>query len=330
MAEPAADQAETVTVRDISSAGALGLDMEVLAGHEGLGNQINSPRIQKLGLALAGFTSYVHPGRVQVIGGSETNYLLTLDTGERANAIRRLSALGISCIVITRGLKPADKLLELGCREKIPILATPVLSSVFISKIGEYLEARLAPRITIHGVLLDVFGLGVLLIGPSGIGKSECALELILKGHRLVADDYVVITRRGLDGLAGSGSRVLQHHMELRGLGIIDIKELFGISATGLSQRLDFAVQMERWKSDAEYDRLGLEQSKIEFLGISIPLVEMPVAPGRNVSALVEVAARIHLLKQRGFRPSSELQEMMNMRRPADSDGPPEKSREQS
>jgi HPr kinase/phosphorylase len=155
---------------------------------------------------------------------------------------------------------------------------------------------------TIHGVLLEVFGLGVLLLGPSGIGKSECALELVLKGHRLIADDLVELTRRGLDRLLGAGGETLKHHMELRGLGIINIKELFGISATGASQNVDFAVRLERWNSDTEYDRLGVERSKIEFLGVSIPLVDMPVAPGRNVATLVEVAARIHLLRQRGYQ----------------------------
>ena len=160
---------------------------------------------------------------------------------------------------------------------------------------------------TIHGVLLEVFGLGVLILGPSGIGKSECALELVLMGHRLITDDYVELTRRGIDRITGAGGKVLRHHMELRGLGIINIRELFGISATSTSQNVDFAVRLERWKSDAEYDRLGLEHSSIEFLGVAIPLIDMPVAPGRNVATLIEVAARIHLLRQRGHRPSKEI-----------------------
>ena len=190
------------------------------------------------------------------------------------------------------------------CREeKIPLLRSSALSSISIAKISGYLEKRLAPRMTIHGVLIEIFGLGVLLLGPSGIGKSECALELVLKGHRLITDDSVEITRRGIDRLSGSGGKVLKHHMELRGLGIINIKELFGISATGASKVVDFAVRLERWNPEAEYDRLGLDQDAIKFLGVSIPLVNMPVAPGRNVATLVEVAARIHLLRQRGYRP---------------------------
>jgi HPr kinase/phosphorylase len=204
-------------------------------------------------------------------------------------------------------LEAPEGLLRIANEEKIPILGTSALSSVAIARITNYLEGQLAPKTTIHGVLLDVFGLGVLLLGPSGIGKSECALELLLKGHRLVSDDCVEITRHGVDRLVGSGGPTLEHHMELRGLGIINIKELFGISATGRNKTLDLAVQLQRWKTDGDYDRLGIDQSTIEYLGVAIPLIEMPVAPGRNVATLVELAARIHLLRQRGYHPAREL-----------------------
>ncbi len=217
-----------------------------------MANWIRSPRIQKLGLALAGFTEYIHPHRVQILGGSEINYLQILKHAAKKAALDGLSGLGICCIVITRGLEPPEGLLKLS----IPVLGTSFQSSVSIARITDYLEGRLAPRMTIHGVLLDVFG---------------------------------------------------EHHMELRGLGIINIKELFGISATGRNKTLDFAVRLQRWEKDAEYDRLGLERSSIEFLGVSIPLIEMPVAPGRNVATLIEVAARIHLLSQQGHHPAKEL-----------------------
>lgn len=308
MPEQKADHEARVTVREFYRAPELGLDLELLEGFEGLDNQIRSPRIQKLGLALAGFTDYIHSDRLQILGGSEINYLRILDAHSRTIALQRLDGQGICCIIITKGLEPPKELLDLARREKIPVLRSPALSSVSITRITHYLDGRLAPRMTIHGVLLDIFGLGVLLLGPSGIGKSECALELVLKGHRLVSDDYVVITRHGLERLVGTGAPRLRHHMELRGLGIINIKELFGISATGGAQAIDFVVRLERWRSDAEYDRLGLEQSTTEFLGVSIPLIEMPVAPGRNISTLVEVAARIHLLRKRGYQPARELE----------------------
>ncbi len=290
-----------VTVRELISAPTLGLNFEVLQA-QGLDNEIRSARIQKLGMALAGFTGYIHPDRVQIFGSSELNYFKALDSESRMTAIERLRRYRICCIVVTKGLEIPGELLKLSVEEKIPVLRSLELSSVSAERITEYLELRLAPRMTIHGVLIEIFGLGVLILGPSGIGKSECALELVLKGHRLITDDAVELTRLGIDRLSGSGGDVLKHHMELRGLGIINIRELFGISATGTSQNIDFAVKLERWKSDAEYDRLGLEQSSVEFLGVSIPLIGMPVAPGRNVATLVEVAARIHLLRQRGYK----------------------------
>jgi len=296
-----------VTVREFISDPALGLDLEVLRGQEGLGNEIRSARVQKLGMAVAGYAGFIHSDRVQMIGSSELNYLKALDAEARKTAIQRLKKHKICCMVVTKGIEVPEELLELSADQKIPILRSASLSTISITKITDYLEKRLAPRITIHGVLLEVFGLGVLLLGPSGIGKSECALELVLKGHRLITDDYVELTRRGNDKLSGEGGKTLKHHMELRGLGIINIKELFGISATGTFQTVDFAVRLERWKSDEEYDRLGLEHSSMEYLGVPVPLIEMPVAPGRNVATLVEVAARIHLLRQRGYRPSSEI-----------------------
>jgi HPr kinase/phosphorylase len=302
---------QCITVGDFCAARELAIPLEVLQSRKGLSNEIRSPRVQKLGLALAGYPGYIHPDRVQLIGGSEINYLGTLDVAQRRLAFSRLSGLGLCCIIITKGLEPPPELLEVAQRERIPILRTPALSALAVARITAYLESVLAPRMTVHGVLLDVFGLGILMLGPSGIGKSECALELLLKGHRLVADDLVEITRRGIDRLVGSGSQVLRYHMELRGLGIIDIKELFGISATGSTQTLDMAIRLEKWNPQEEYDRLGLEQFTLEYLGVSIPVIDMPVAPGRNISALVEVAARLHLLRQRGYPPSRELLDAM-------------------
>jgi HPr kinase/phosphorylase len=298
-------EAGAVAVRDLLQDPDVGLDLELIQGSDGLDNGIRSHRIQKLGMTLAGFTGFIHPDRVQVFGSSELNYLHTLDSEARIAAMQRLRKHQICCVLVTKGLEVPDELLRIAGEEKISILRSIAPSAVSIEKIAAYLEKRLAPRMTIHGVLLDVLGLGVLLLGPSGIGKSECALELVLKGHRLIADDYVEIMRKGGDRLSGTGSKVLEHHMELRGLGIINIKELFGISATSVSQSIDMAVRLERWNSESDYDRLGLDRPTVEFLGVSIPLTAMPVAPGRNVSTLVEVAARIHLLRQR--KPMDDL-----------------------
>jgi HPr kinase/phosphorylase len=298
---------DSITVGEFALARDLGLTMEVLCGGEAMALKIRSPRIQKLGLALAGYTIYIHPDRVQLLGGSEMNYLQALDRSAHEKALRNLCSLKICCMVVTKGMEIPVGLLELARTNGFALLRTSALSSVAIQKIGDFLEVRLAPRTTIHGVFMEVFGLGVLILGPSGIGKSECALELVLRGHRLVADDSVEITRRGIDGLTGAGGPVLRHHMELRGLGIIDIKELFGISSTGQAHALDFVVLLERWKPDSEYDRLGLDQATMEILQVPVPLITMPVAPGRNMSTLVEVAARNHLLRKRGYEPSKEL-----------------------
>jgi HPr kinase/phosphorylase len=279
--------------------------LEVLQDR-GLENKIGSARIQKLGMGLAGFSGYIHPNRIQVFGSSELNYLWALEPEDRSAAIQKLRKYSICCILVTKGLEVPAELLTLAAEKSIPVLRSKAASSDAMEKIVAYLGFRLAPRMTIHGVLLEVFGLGVLILGPSGIGKSECALELVLKGHRLITDDSVELTRIGIDRLSGSGGEVLRHHMELRGLGIINVRELLGISATGTSQNVDFAVRLERWKSDAEYDRLGLDHASIELLGVSIPVIDMPVAPGRNMATLVEVAARIHLLRQRGYRPFEE------------------------
>jgi HPr kinase/phosphorylase len=291
-----------VTVGELLSDPALELNLELLQGHEGISNRIRSPRPQKLGMALVGSSGGVHPDRVQVIGGTEAGYLASLDDEDRGRAIERLRKYDICCIVVTQGVEIPAGLLELAAGRRIPVIRSGAPGDGSIEKIARYLERRLAPRITVHGGLLEIFGLGVVILGPSGIGKSECALELVLKGHRLIADDYLEITRQGAQALSGEGGKALPHHMELRGLGIIDIREMFGISATGTSQAIDFIVRLERWRSDAEYDRLGLERSSVEWLGVSVPVIDIPVAPGRNVATLVEVAARIYLLQQRGHK----------------------------
>jgi HPr kinase/phosphorylase len=298
-AAPNKREFEAISVQEFFTDSSLNLNLELVEGPGGLQNEISSPRIQKLGLALAGVTGFINPDRVQVVGGSELTYLHGLEPDERAAAFDRLKKLKICCIVVAKGLEIPPELLDLSTATKTSVLRSSEDGSATIAKMASYLEKRLAQRMTIHGVLLQIFGLGVLILGPSGIGKSECALELILKGHRLITDDYVELAKRGMDRITGAGGQTLRHHMELRGLGIINIKELFGISATGTAQNVDFAVRLERWNPEAEYDRLGLDQSFIDYMGVSIPVIDMPVAPGRNIATLVEVAARLHLLRRK-------------------------------
>jgi HPr kinase/phosphorylase len=285
---------------------AASLSLSLLSGSEGLDNVIDRPRIQKPGLALAGFLENVHPGRVQVLGKSETTFLRERPPAERARIVAQLCRQGVSCFVLTTGLEPPDELIEETEQHRVPLLRTDLSSSAAIEQLTRYLEDRLAPRAVVHGVLLDVYGLGVLLMGDSGVGKSECALELVARGHRLVSDDVVEIKRRG-DLLVGTGPELTRYHMELRGLGIINVKDLFGVASVRLTKFVEYVIKLDSWKPGKKYDRLGLDENVFEILGMTLPYVEMPVGPGRNLSVLIEVAARNHLLKLKGFHPAREL-----------------------
>jgi HPr kinase/phosphorylase len=279
---------------------AFGLPLELLAGQEGLDRQITSPHIQKTGLALAGFHEFLKPGRVLIFGESEIRYLESLASAARAAALRQALTHDFPCVVITGGFTPPAELVEESSRARLPLLRTTVQTPMAIAKLTSLLEDSLAERTMMHAVLMDILGLGVLIVGESGIGKSECALDLIVRGHRLVADDSVDIRRRSETILIGTCPELTRHHMELRGVGIINVKELFGIASTRSTKRVELIVQLERWESGREYERLGLTDEFFEILGLRVPLIRMPVAPGRSVAILVEVAARNQLLRARG------------------------------
>jgi HPr kinase/phosphorylase len=286
---------------------AFGLPLELLAGSQGLERVITSPHIQKTGLALAGFHEYLKPGRVLIFGESEVRYLESLEDGARTASLRLALTLDFPCVVITGGFVPPPQLAVEAERARLPLLKTAVATPTAIAKLSSLLEDSLAERTMLHAVLMDVLGLGVLIAGESGIGKSECALDLIVRGHRLVADDTVEIRRRQETILIGACPELTQHHMELRGLGVINVKELFGIASTRSSKRVELVVQLERWDPRREYERLGLDDEHFDILGLRIPLIRMPVAPGRNIAILVEVAARNQLLRMRGHHAAREL-----------------------
>lgn len=288
------------------------LPLELLAGADGVARAITSPHIQKTGLALAGFHHYLKPGRVLVFGESEIRFLEGLADAPLALALRHAMTIEIPCILITGGFAPPPQLLAECDRLDVPLLRTREATPSAISKVSHILEDTLAERTVIHGVLLDILGLGVLIVGESGIGKSESALDLIARGHRLVADDTVEVRRRAETILVGTCPELTRHHMELRGLGIINVKELFGIACTRVSKRLEMAVQLERWDPVREYDRLGIDATFLEILGLPVPLIKMPVAPGRNVAILVEVAARNQLLRARGHHAGRMLAQRLD------------------
>jgi HPr kinase/phosphorylase len=286
---------------------ALGLPLELVAGASGLDKRITSPHIQKTGLALAGFDAYLSAGRILILGESEVRYLESLAPPARSEALRRTFTHGIPAVMITGGFTPPPELVTESERAGVPLLATAIVTPIAIAKVNAILEDSLAERTIIHAVLMDLLGLGVLIVGESGIGKSECALDLIVRGHRLVADDTVEIRRRAESVLIGTCPDLTRHHMEVRGLGLINIKDLFGVASTRSSKRVELVVQLERWEPGREYERLGLDDAHYEILGLRVPLLRMPVAPGRNVSILVEVAARNQLLRSRGHHAARKL-----------------------
>jgi HPr kinase/phosphorylase len=293
---------------------ASGLDLDLLAGATGLDRRITLPHIQKTGLALTGYDEYLRPGRVLIFGESEIRFLEQMAPASRRATLGRLFGRDFPCVMMTMGLEGPPELLEEAERAGVPLVRSHLTTPVAIARLTTLLEDRMAPRETRHGVLMDIVGLGVFMTGESGIGKSECALDLIGRGHRLVADDTVEMRCRGEAILIGTCPELTRHHVEIRGLGLINVTDLFGVSATRSSKRVELVVHLERWDERREYDRLGLDVTTIEILGVAVPLVIMPVAPGRNLAMLVEVAARNQLLRGRGRNAARELAERLERR----------------
>ncbi|MGH9200525.1 MAG: HPr(Ser) kinase/phosphatase [Vicinamibacterales bacterium] len=298
-----------VTVRGLldTRPESVGLALDLLTGGSGLGRRITSPYIQKTGLALAGFHEYLQAGRILIYGASEVSFLEGLTPPARRQALARSFAADVPCLLITGGSEVPPEVVIEGDLAGVPVLRTPVPTATAIGKLTAILEDLLAVREVIHGVLLDILGLGVLIVGESGIGKSECALDLVVRGHRLVADDTVEIRRRAASIVIGVCPELTRHHMEVRGLGLINIRDLFGIASTRTSKRVELVVQLDRWDSTRDYDRLGLDDAFYDLLGVPVPLIKMPVGAGRNVAILVEVAARNQLLRTQGINAARNL-----------------------
>jgi HPr kinase/phosphorylase len=288
------------------------LHLTLVTGKEGLDRKISSSRIQKPGLALTGFTEHLHPERVQVFGNTEITYLRTLSDAQQREVLNKLFQSDLACIVVTKALEIPPALLEACERAHLALLKTPQLSSVFIQQVQSFLEEALTAVASLHGVLLDVFGVGILLLGKSGIGKSEIALDLMMRGHRLVADDIVDVMRRKAGSLYGTGNTIIRHHMEIRGLGIINIKDLFGVAAVRDQKKIELVIELVEWDPHQEYDRLGVEEQKFHVVDVEIPLSVVPVRPGRNMTTIIEVAARNYLLKLQGHHSAKEFAERLN------------------
>jgi HPr kinase/phosphorylase len=289
------------------------LDLELLAGADGLDRRITNPHPQKTGLALSGFDAYLRGGRILVFGESEIRYLESLEAPDRAAVMRRvLNNHNLPGLLITDGFGMPVEIPNEADRARVPLLRTRAATPEAMARLSAVLDTYLAARGIIHGVLMDILGLGVLVIGESGIGKSECALDLVVRGHRLVADDAVELRCRAQSFVLGSCPELTRHHMEIRGLGLINVQDLFGVASTRTSKRVELVVQLERWEPGREYDRLGVDDNYYELLGIRVPMIRMPVAPGRNVAILVEVAARNQLLRTRGHHAARRLVDKLN------------------
>jgi len=303
----------SLTVSDLlADAAGYRLDLELLAGAGGVEREIRVPRIQKPGLALAGYVDQIRSHRVQILGATELAYLATLDPATAQANVARVFEAGAACFVVTKGLEPPDYVAGHADRTHTPLLRTTLRSSVFIDRIDRFLADRLAPRIRIHGVLIDVMEVGILLRGESGIGKSECALDLIRRGHRLVADDVVEIRRYAPFRLVGTGLDLIRYHIEIRGIGILDIRELFGITSVRDEKEVELAVELVPWREGEVYERLGLEERTQPILGVEVPYLRIPVAPGRSIASVVEVAARNHLLRRMGHHSAIRLAERLD------------------
>jgi len=296
------------TVKELLEDRRYDLKLELVAGLNGLKNEISSPKVQKPGLALSGFTDHLHVNRVQVLGNTEMSYLASLSKKERFNAIHGLFSLKICCFIVTFNLDIPEELRQEAEGSGTPLLRTPHPTDRLTSRIINFLEEHLTETTSLHGVLVDVLGIGMLILGKSGVGKSECALDLIAKGHRLVADDMVLLRKSPPNVILGSSPDIIRYHMEIRGLGIINIKDIFGNTAVRVEKQLDMVVHLVQWNPAQQYDRLGFDEDTYEVLDVSLPIVKLPVTPGRNMTTIIEVAARNHILKIMGRNPALEFE----------------------
>ncbi|MBJ6725928.1 HPr(Ser) kinase/phosphatase [Geomesophilobacter sediminis] len=301
----------SLSIKDLLEDKAYGLDLRLIGGEAGLVNRLYSSRIQKPGLALTGYTEHLHPDRVQVLGHTEISYLRQIPEEIGRKHIETLCSFPIACFIVTKGLDPPHFLKSAAGSAGIPLLVTHHQSSTFISLITKFLEESLLPATHIHGVLVDVLGVGVLLLGKSGIGKSECALDLVIRGHRLVADDIVHIKKKMPAALVGQAGETIQYHMEIRGLGIINIKDLYGVSSIREKKIIDLVLELLEWNPEQEYDRLGIDDEVKTILGVDLPHLKVPVRPGRNLTSIIEVAARNFLLKGMGYHSAKEFHEKL-------------------
>lgn len=281
--------------------------LRILAGETGLDRKIVDKNLHRPGLALAGYVGLFTHHRLQIFGNTETYYLKSLDPAARRKAFSTLASFDIPCIVFTSGNMPDDDVLAI-CNERgIPTLLTTMETTQAIYQITDFLDDQFSLHTNIHGSFIDVYGVGILFVGKSGVGKSEVALDLIERGHRLVADDVVIATKKGEGILMGSGTKMVGHFMEIRGLGIINVREMFGVRAIRFQKRIEVIVDLEVWDAKATYTRTGLDEATVRVLGVDVLHVKLPIVPGKNITVIAEVIALNYLLKHYGYDASTEF-----------------------
>ncbi len=287
------------------------LDLSVLAGSSGLDRLLRVSDVNRPGLALAGYLDYFACDRVQVLGNTETHYMEQLDLDILRERLENIFAYEIPCFVVSRGLEPVPVFIAMAEENGVPVLRSSYTTADVISKIIVFLADEFAPEEWVHGVVMDVFGVGVLLLGKPGVGKSEAALELVERGHRLVADDTVIVKRRRENLLFAECSPIIGHHMEIRGVGILDVKSIFGAGAVRDAKRVGLVIELEQWDETREYDRLGIDEETHTILGVTLPKRTIPVRPGRNLAIIIEVAALNQRLKEMGTHTARELDDKL-------------------
>jgi HPr kinase/phosphorylase len=287
------------------------LELEVLTDSLAARSAITVADVSRPGLLLTGFTENFLSDRIQIFGQTEVWYLSTLHEEVRQQAVARLFEYDVPCIIVSKQLDVPPEFIQFGNERRIPILRTPKSTTPFIHQLTTYLDVIFAPQMTVHGSLVDVYGVGLLITGRSAIGKSECALDLVERGHRLVADDVVTLTRRHDGILIGMGNDILRHHMEIRGLGIIDVQTVFGIRAIRVQKRIEVEVKLKEWDAAEDYERVGIDDRTTNLLGVQIPMVEIPIFPGKNITVIAEVVALNYLVKAYGHHPAKAFNERL-------------------
>ncbi len=299
----------TITIKEIINE----FNLETIYGPENYEQiEIECNDVTRPGLPLAGFFDHFDNKRINILGKVEFEYLKTLSDEERLRSFERLLAINVPAIIFTRGMRPDEELVEAAKRHNTLIMVTEDYTSSFMAALIAFLNVRLAPRITRHGVLVEVYGEGILLLGESGVGKSETAIELVKRGHRLIADDAVELKKVSAKSIVGSAPEIIRHFIELRGIGVVDVRRIFGMGAVKPTEKVDLIINLEQWRADKHYDRLGMDNEYSQILDVSIPCLTVPVKPGRNLAVIIEVAAMNNRHKKMGYNAAQELTQRIN------------------